>query len=256
MVERRFTTANGVRTLVTESGEGNPLLCLHGWGASHESWGELREELGDEPIRLIAPDLPGCGESAEPPTPWNVDDYVQWLEELLATLLVTRYSLLGHSHGGRIAIAFAAKRPPGLQHLYLCAAAGVGRELFLKRTFWPATATLGKALLSLPGLRSWKPLCRKYFYTFLGVHDYERATDTMKRTMAGVLDRDLTPDLDRISVPTDIFWGEEDSTTPLAQGELLNKKIVQSRLHVFPGVRHRVHRDRAREIAEVIQQSS
>jgi len=260
-MRKAFLTLHGVRTLVTETGERKALICLHGWGASHASFQELREALRDDPVRVIAPDLPGCGESGDPPSPWGVDDYVLWLEALMTALHVERCSLLGHSHGGRIAIAYSAKQPLCLQHLYLCAAAGIGRDasrrsllsMTMQRKFWPNMAKLGNTFLSIPGLRSHQPLCRKYLYKFLGVHDYERGSAIMKRTMTGVIDRDLTPFLSSIIVSTDIFWGAEDSTTPLTNGTLLNKKIVQSRLHVFPGVRHRVHRGRAGEIAEVIR---
>jgi len=127
-MRKAFLTLHGVRTLVTETGERKALICLHGWGASHASFQELREALRDDPVRVIAPDLPGCGESGDPPSPWGVDDYVLWLEALMTALHVERCSLLGHSHGGRIAIAYSAKQPLCLQHLYLCAAAGIGRD--------------------------------------------------------------------------------------------------------------------------------
>jgi pimeloyl-ACP methyl ester carboxylesterase len=260
-MKRHFVNLNCVKTRVTETGEGMPLVALHGWGASHASFDELREALqrlqdSKTPrlqIRLIAPDLPGCGESEDPPNPWNVDDYVQWLKELLREMRLTGYYLLGHSHGGRIAIAYAAEQPPGLLHLYLCAAAGVGREIFLRKTFWPAMAKWGNAVLSLPGLKLLKPLTRRYVYKFLGVHDYERANPVMKKTMAGVIESDLMPILAQIEAPTDIFWGEDDTTTPLQIGHVMEERIAGSRIHVFPGVRHRVHIERAKEIAGVIQ---
>jgi pimeloyl-ACP methyl ester carboxylesterase len=77
----------------------------------------------------------------------------------------------------------------------------------------------------------------------------------MRETMIKVIAEDLTPYLSSITVPTDLFWGEEDTMTPLADGELMNKKIVQSELHVFSGVRHRVHIERAKQIAEMVVSS-
>ena len=64
---------------------------------------------------------------------------------------------------------------------------------------------------------------------------------------------ELRPFLERIDVPTDIFWGTDDHMTPLGDGALMHEKIRGSRLHTFKHIRHRVHRDKAKEIAEVIQ---
>jgi pimeloyl-ACP methyl ester carboxylesterase len=68
-----------------------------------------------------------------------------------------------------------------------------------------------------------------------------------------VTEEDLTPLLSSITVPTDIFWGEDDAMTPIADGRVMHAAIRGSALHTFPGVRHRVHRDRADTIASVIR---
>ena len=59
--------------------------------------------------------------------------------------------------------------------------------------------------------------------------------------------------MEKIEVPTNLFWGEEDRITPIADSELMNKKIVQAKLYKFPNVRHGVHRDKAKEISDVIR---
>lgn len=240
------------------------LLCLHGWGGSKESFAELRAALDNEDIMILTPDLPGFGLEPEPARPWSVDDYADWAEMWLKkNLPPTPYALLllGHSHGGRIALKLASRQSPNYQlpttnyslsHLYLCASAGI-RHRSLKRTIGKALAATGKAILSLPGLARLEPIARKFLYKILREHDYERASPVMRQTLARVATEDLTPLLPLIVVPTDLFWGEDDTYTPIKDGYTMHEAIRGSVLHTFAETRHRVHRDRAPEIASVIR---
>jgi pimeloyl-ACP methyl ester carboxylesterase len=90
-------------------------------------------------------------------------------------------------------------------------------------------------------------------YKLFRVHDYENATPIMRETMIRVSAEDLRPLLKQITVPTDIFWGKEDTMTPFGDALVMHSEIPQNELHTFEGVRHRVHRDRAGEIAKTIR---
>ncbi|MDD4628377.1 MAG: alpha/beta hydrolase [Candidatus Peribacteraceae bacterium] len=233
------------------------LLCLHGWGGSKESFTELRAALAGSDSTILTPDLPGFGTEPEPSSPFSVDDYADWAEHWLAKQLSIvndplSISLLGHSHGGRIAIKLAVRKKITIDHLYLCAAAGIRHPSF-KRSTGAFFAKIGKAIFALPLLKSLEPPARKILYKLLREHDYERASPMMQRTHARVTSEDLTPLLPAITVPTDIFWGENDTMTPVADGRTMHDLIKGSVLHTFPGVRHRVHRDRAAEISAIIR---
>jgi len=241
------------------------LVCLHGWGGSKESFAELRAALDGEELTILTPDLPGFGDEPEPARPWSVDDYADWVEQWLSLMLPAascQLLLLGHSHGGRIAIKLASRQCSNkrinestnqrIDHLYLCAAAGVRRPS-LKRTIGLILAKCGKLIFAIPVMKSLAPIARKVLYKVLREHEYERASSVMRQTHAKVTVEDLTPLLGSITVPTDLFWGEDDTMTPVADGRLMHERIARSVLHTFEGVRHRVHRDRAMEIASVIR---
>ena len=245
-------------------------MCLHGWGGDKSSFTELREALKDAPIEILTPDLPGFGSEPEPDRPWSTDDYVDWVSVWLYnhSQIANRKSqffLLGHSHGGRIAIKLAARqsqlktinhKPTNqmrIAHLYLCAAAGIRRPRHWKRILGLALAKSGKFFLSIPGFKALQPLARKLLYKLVRVHDYERASPVMQQTLMKVTSEDLRPLLSQISIPTDIFWGTDDRMTPVADAYVIHKGIKGSKLHIFKGVRHRVHRERASEISDVIQ---
>lgn len=242
------------------------LLCLHGWGGSKESFTELRAAMKDDDVLILTPDLPGFGGEPEPRRPWTVDDYadwvVEWLSEQLTVnsdqsvnskLLTDDLYLLGHSHGGRIAIKLAAANRLPIKHLYLCAAAGIRRPRHFKRIIGLLLAKIGKVFLAIPGMRSLQPVGKKLLYRLIRVHDYENASPIMRDTLISVTREDLRPFLSLIHTPTDIFWGTKDGMTPVADSAVMHQKIAGSQLHVYPGITHRVHRDKAMEIAAVIR---
>lgn len=233
------------------------LLCLHGWGGSKESFTELRDALKGTDMKILTPDLPGFGNEPEPDRPWTTDDYADWVEEYVhKEAKGDSVLLLGHSHGGRIAIKLAVRKSFPIEHLYLCAPAGIRHRRPVKRAAGWVLAKSGKLLLAIPGLTSLQPLAKKFLYRFVRAHDYEQASPLMRETMRRVTAEDLRPILPFIDVPTDLFWGTADTMTPLADGKLMHRKIRGSSLHIFQDLRHRIHRDKAGEIAAVIRQQT
>lgn len=234
------------------------LLCLHGWGGSKESFTELRAALAGVDIEILTPDLPGFGDEPEPERAWTNDDYADWVEKWLGTrhkAQDTKLLLLGHSHGGRIAIKLAARNFP-IAHLYLCASAGIRHPRHFKRVIGLTLAKTGKFFLSIPGMKVLQPIAKKLLYKLVRVHDYEKASPIMRQTMINVAEEDLRPLLSLIKIPADIFWGTDDQLTPVSDAHVMHDGIKDSHLHIYENVRHRVHRDRAKEIAEVIIDSA
>jgi pimeloyl-ACP methyl ester carboxylesterase len=234
------------------------LLCLHGWGGSSESFTELRAALAGSDMEILTPDLPGFGKEVEPKKAWTNDDYAEWVSAWIKERFTTeqlrerQFSILGHSHGGRIAMKLALSGQFPIHHLYLCASAGIRHPRHFKRILGLTLAKSGKALLKVPGLRQLQPLGKKFLYTLVRVHDYEKASPIMRETMIKVTAEDFRPYLEKILVPTDIFWGQNDGMTPVKDAHILHKGISGSKVHIFPGVRHRVHRECADKIAQVL----
>jgi pimeloyl-ACP methyl ester carboxylesterase len=235
------------------------LLCLHGWGGSKESFTELREAMKDMDCELLTPDLPGFGDEPEPPAPWDIEQYAVWVSKWMRDRFTEQelrdrsFSILGHSHGGRIAIWITVHSLLPVSHLFLCAAAGIRHPRHFKRIAGLTLAKTGKFFLKIPGLNLLQPIGKKFLYKLVRLHDYEKASALMQQTMIKVVSEDLRPLIAQIQTPTDLFWGESDGMTPIADGRLMHNLIVGSTLHTYPDVRHAVHRDRAKEIAEIVR---
>lgn len=95
------------------------VLALHYWaGAGHE-FDALRPLL-PAGTALLAPDLPGFGgQSAPADFDYSVGAYADWVAAFIAQHHLTDYVLVGHSMGGKVALALAATRPAGLRRLVL-----------------------------------------------------------------------------------------------------------------------------------------
>jgi len=236
------------------------LLCLHGWGGSKESFSELREALKNTDIEILTPDLPGFGSEPEPDRPWTVDDYAEWVAKWFEQRTHDKtFYLLGHSHGGRIALKLATHQSAlhsslCILHLFLCAPAGIRHERMFRRAAGRALAGAGKTVLSLPGLGRLAPVGKRLLYKLLRAHDYERASPRMRETMERVTREDLRPILKNVAVPTDLFWGTADTMTQYTDALLMRKEIPDATLHTFRGARHGIHRTHAAKIAAVIRE--
>lgn len=239
------------------------LVCLHGWGGSKESFTALRSALKGSGITMLTPDLPGFGKEPEPKKPWSVDDYADWVEKWIQKQMPNSKKqipifLLGHSHGGRIAIKLATRKKSKFKigHLFLCASAGIRHSRHFKRIIGLTMAKTGGLFLKIPGLSLLQPLGKKLLYKLVRVHDYEQASPVMRETLIKVTREDLRPLLRKIQTPTDLFWGKQDRMTPFKDGLIMERSIQDASLHAFDGVRHGVHREKAKQIAKVIKEKA
>ncbi len=115
----RMALADGTTWQVTATGEGSPLLLLHGFAGSGETF---RAWLGESVAghRLVAPDLLGHGASDAPIAPRHaVERQAADLATLLARLDAAPAVVLGYSFGARVALRLAIDHPASVGRLVL-----------------------------------------------------------------------------------------------------------------------------------------
>ena len=108
---------------IDETGQGPPLVLLHGVGASRAVWRRVTPALAED-RRVIAPDLPGFGESAPAANGFELDTAAAALADPLAERAGGPFDLLGNSLGGAVALRLAVARPDLVRRLVLAAPAG------------------------------------------------------------------------------------------------------------------------------------
>lgn len=117
---RRVDVGDGLSLHVEVDGEGPPLVLLHGFTGSAETWRLLVSRMRGRWM-TVAIDLPGHGGSTSPADParYALPRFADDLARTLDELSIDRTALLGYSLGGRSALQFAVRHPGRLSALVL-----------------------------------------------------------------------------------------------------------------------------------------
>ncbi len=219
------------------------IFILHGWTYQTDTWQPFLEILAERGIDAELLKIPGLTDGMNPV--WTLDDYVEWLKNKTAGH--EKVILIGHSNGGRISLAFTAKYPEKVARLILEDSAGIPPKglRVVKRDVFKVIAKIG-------GVVTQSELMRKILYKIIRESDYQKATPEMRQTMANLGSVDLSTILEKIQIPTLVVWGENDTTTPLANGKLMHEKIRGSRMIIITDAQHSPHITHTNKLADLI----
>lgn len=225
----------GLRVRMEVTGEGRPLILMHGWGCDHTTVRSIAATAA-QTHTVYNIDFPGFGGSQEPPEVWGVELYTRLIEDLVRKEGLERPVLIGHSFGGRVSILYASRND--VDKVVLVDAAGIKPKRSLKyylkvysfkagKRFWELLLGKEKAQERVDRMRAKR-----------GSSDYAGASPMMRRILSKVVNEDLTDRLPLISAPTLLIWGENDTATPIADAKKMSRLIPGSGLVSFPGCGH------------------
>lgn len=236
----RDVKSSGVRLRVTEVGEGPALLLLHTALLDRTSWQLTLKHFADG-FRVVAPDLPGFGESEKPNPPrfgYSLSEFTHVVTDLFAGLGLGKAHVVGHGLGGAIAIALASTHPELVSRLVLADAQCYPAGLDVARRIAAMPVLGGLMFKQLSGRRTF----RRYFRDTLLSRDarvdpgrmehyYEAfctpsARNSALMTLRATMDtRPIVAQLGRIAAPTLVIWGRKDNVYPAAFGQRLAREI-------------------------------
>ncbi len=231
-----FVEIDGLRINYTDEGSGTPVLLIHGWGSSIKPWAPILK--GFEGYRVIALDLPGCGESDILKTDWGIDDYCNFILKFINTLGIENPIMVGHSHGGRICIKMAAEGMLCPPKLILFGSAGIPAKKTLKKQLRIYSFKFIKKVLTLPIIKNYSSGLIDKARSHFGSADYKSAPEVMRKTMVRVIGVDLRDIIHKIECPTLLIWGDKDTETPLDNAKFMEKVIKDCGLCVIEGGSH------------------
>ncbi len=242
----RDVSIRGVRVRFLEAGFGPAVILVHGFLASHTAWDPVFAALTTR-FRVIAPDLPGFGESEKPPPgryAYTSAAFAESLVDLIAAVDVNRASVIGQRMGATVALSMAVLYPDLVERLVL-----VSPDLYPRRaSTWQRAASLpvvGSLLFKqAAGLR----LFLRYFdpwtapalpasarmLDWLDGWSAPAAREASYATLRSMGDtRSLLARLARASVPTLVCAGGRDDATRLAGARRLTRELPAGRLEIF-----------------------
>lgn len=221
-------------------GSGSDILLLHGWGQNIEMMKPLGDNLCSN-HRITIIDFPGFGLSDEPDSPWNISDYVLFLEEFIKAVDIKRPIIMGHSFGGRVAIAYSADH--AIEKLVLFGSPCIRRDNQVS-----FGVKILKTLKKLPGLDSISEFMKKY----IGSEDYRSASPMMRKVLVNVVNEDLSSYAQKIEEPTLLIWGDRDEAAPVEDARILEKMMLDAALIILPGT-HYVYLECLPQVIKILE---
>ena len=252
--------------------KGPPVLLLHGLLVTSHSFTRLIPELaGDH--RVLAPDLPGCGDSDRPPPVLCADYSPRWLaaavQELLDRLGLAQVDLVGHSWGGAIAVCLADAAPTRVRRLVL-----------VDPTLFAMPVPLEGRLATVPRIGPYmfqNMYRRNELRRYLGrafsserlvdEADVDIYWDRLARsggreaahamlmqllgvdTMAGML-----PRMRALTAPTLVVWGDRDGIVPREHADRVAAAIPGATLRWLEGCGHTPPEEQPEALAALLRE--
>ena len=217
---------------------GKKLVLLHGWGGNVDSFLPLIRDLKED-FSILVPEFPGHGASSEPPEPWSVTEYMEATAALMRETGFVGADIAAHSFGCRVAILLAATYPEIAGRMLLTGAAGLIPKQTAEKTKKAGAYQKLKKLASLPVIpKALQENLREKLVQKYGSADYKALTPSMRATFNRVIHQDLEEYLDKINCPVFLFWGENDTATPVWMARVMEEKIPDCALTVVPGCGH------------------
>lgn len=219
---------------------GKDVVLLHGWGQNIAMMDPIGKGLSKD-FHITILDLPGFGESAEPPYGYTIYDYYEILCEFLDKLKIKNPILVGHSFGGRLSIIYAAKKK--VEKVVLLAAPF--KRSTKKNTF---KVKLLKFMKKVPVIKE----LEHYMKSKIGSTDYRNASSTMRSVLVNTVNEDLTEYLKQIEVPTILIWGDLDTAVPVEDAKYAETIMKDAGLIVYEGCTHYAYLERINQTINIL----
>ena len=252
--EERTVTVNGFATHCLLAGPSNAqhVVFIHGLGGSLATW-SLNLPAFAEKFRLCALDLVGAGDSDKAITDYSVPSLADFLARFLDALGPDwqRTSLVGHSLGGAVALAFAGRHPERVDRLVLVDSAGLGTEIDGETLDLLGSAPTPEHIQAeLTRFFADPKFAQQSLVAQIqeqrnqpGAHD-ALITTRNAAFRGGQQQFDLRATLAGLTQPILVIWGETDSVIPASHAEVA-RQATNARIEIFAHCGHCPHIERS-----------
>ncbi len=269
--KQTFVYSDKIQISYEVHGNGPPIVFLHGFGASVETWRDVQSRLA-RGNKLFFLDLKGFGLSSKPDDgKYSLEDQADIVLAFLKAQDLHDVTLVGHSYGGAVCLFTYLKDRSShdakfIRRLVLTDAAAYVQDLpfFIDILRIPF---IGWVVMNLIPAQIRASITLNYLF-----HDANKLSEQMISRYAEFFDqpgsynsfvecaeRIIPPSPDSISsliktieVPTLILWGADDPAIPVEQAHRLHRDIRSSRLAIIPNCGHNPHEEAPQESLKAI----
>lgn len=224
------------------SRSGVPLLLLHAIADSRRALEPLIEDL-PESIRAFAMSQRGHGDSSTPEADYRPHDFASDLLAFMSELDLSAAVVVGGSSGGVVARRFAIDHPDRTIGLVLLGSPlalgdkpGV-REMWESR-FSTLTDPIDPAMVREFAEMTVAPSVPRDLFEIIVEENLKPSARVWRETMRGLIEDDSARELDRITAPTLVVWGDQDAIVSRSDQEAMTVAIPDARLIVYAGAGH------------------
>jgi len=241
---------------IDDIGKGYPLVLVHGFLGSSEMWKPQKEYLSKF-FRVIAPALPGFGESSKVKSCESINSMAKTILDLLNKKNINKFNLMGHSMGGMIVQEIAKISGEKINKLICYATGPIGD---IPGRFEPIDVSREK--LKKDGLEETAyRISKKWFVEGDKAKYFYLCDNANKATSNKAADNALIAlknwrsleNLKNIKNKTLIIWGDKDTAYNFEQVDILNKNIPNSKIEVIKGCSHNVHLEIPKKFNEIVK---
>ncbi len=247
---------NEVSLEVEERGAGDiALVFLHYWGGTHRTWNKVTAELRSC-CRTITYDMRGWGESGAASDGYSISVLADEATALIEHLCLSRYVLVGHSMGGKVAQLIASRNLPGLLGLILVAPATPTASLL------PEEAKQKQ----IHAYDTRETVIQTISFLSAGALDPDTIEQIVQDSLSGTPEakrawpvfamiEDISSEVSKITVPTLVLAGEQDRLVSIEQHRHeVVARIAGATLEVIPQSGHLLPLDEPMRTAHAIHQ--
>ena len=218
-------------------GEGEPIVLVHGLSASTLWWRRNIEELAQH-YKLYLVDLPGFGTARRRYGPFVLERAAGWLLAWMDAIGLKGVHLIGHSMGGYICMEIAIQRPDIVSRLVLVAPAFKASA----NSVWDYVGPL------LSGLR----YLTLHFFPILAYDSLRTGPITLFKATQELIALDVEKEIQHITQPVLLIWGENDTLVPSSLGYVLREELPNARLLMLKHAAHVVMFDQPQQFNNAV----
>jgi pimeloyl-ACP methyl ester carboxylesterase len=235
---------DGIRIGYARSGDGVPLVLLHGYvGDGSTTWQPQIAEF-DQEFDVVAWDAPGAGRSSDPPEVFGIDGYADCLAAFIEVLGLEQPHIVGLSFGGAIALALF-RRHRSIPASLVLASGYAGWSGSLPAEVAEQRLAQARALSEMSADDLVAALLPTMFSARVPCETVDKFRASMRevhpagfRAMADASAENVRDVLPLVTVPTMLIYGETDVRAPLYVAEDLHEAIADSTLVVLDDTGH------------------